>query len=69
MSIRSMRLGDTIVSTRGEAFEVEEKDYDRVKARRVTAPHRLRTFHAERLECVDHDDGLWQEMEATHAAD
>jgi hypothetical protein len=41
---------------------VEEKGYDEVKARSTESPKRLKTFEAADLECVDADDGLWQEM-------
>jgi hypothetical protein len=63
MSIRSMRTGDTIIGKDGQTYEVKEKGYDKVKARSTNPPKRLKTFKAEDLECVDLDDGLWQETE------
>lgn len=61
MSLRDMRIGDTIIDTDGRTYEVEEKGLDKVKARSTDPPKRLKTFRAERLFCVDFDDGLWQE--------
>lgn len=65
MSIRSMRTGDTIIGKDGRTYEVETKSLveGKVKARSTNPPKRLKTFKAEDLECVDLDDGLWQEME------
>jgi hypothetical protein len=63
MSIRSMRAGDTIIGADMQStYVVEEKDGDKVRARKTDPPKRLKTFKAEDLECVDLDDGLWQEM-------
>ena len=63
MSIRNMRIGDTIIGVDMlSTYTVEEKDYDEVKARSTESPKRLKTFKAAELECVDADDGLWQEM-------
>lgn len=65
MSIRSMRTGDTIIGKDMlSTYTVEEKDFDTVKARSTEKPKRIKTFKAEDLECVDLDDGLWQEMES-----
>lgn len=65
MSIRGMRIGDTIYPVDSDGvFTVVEYDYDKVKARgpdrRGKMTHRI--FDSDRLECVDQDDGLWQEM-------
>lgn len=58
-----MRIGDTIIGADMQStYTVEEKDFDTVRARGNEKPKRLKTFKAEDLECVDHDDGLWQEM-------
>lgn len=63
MSIHCMRVGDTIIGVDMQStYIVEEKDHDTVKARRTEKPKRLKTFMAADLECVDSDDGLWQEM-------
>lgn len=67
MSIRDMRAGDTIIPASGMvAYEAEDVDRfaGRVKARRIDGKGRPKTFRAERLFCVDFDDGLWQETEA-----
>ena len=62
MSIRCMRVGDTIIGADMlSTYTVEEKDHDSVKARRTEKPKRLKTFNADDLFCVDQDDGLWQE--------
>ena len=61
MSIRDMRIGDTIIGTDGRVYTVEKKDHDRVKARAQEPPKRLKAFRDEGLFCVDFDDGLWQQ--------
>lgn len=64
MSIRGMRVGDTIIGVDMQStYTVEEKDDVTVKARSDDPPRRLKKFKAEDLMCVDADDGLWQEME------
>lgn len=64
MSIRGMRIGDTIIGVDMQStYTVEEKGSDEVKARRTESPKRLKTFKAADLECVDDADGLWQEMQ------
>lgn len=61
MGIRCMKIGDQIIGVDMQStYTVEEKDHDTVKARRTEG---LKTFKAEDLECVDADDGLWQEMQ------
>lgn len=63
MDIRGMRIGDTIIGVDMQStYTVEEKGHDTVKARSTEKPKRLKTFKAADLECVDADDGLWQEM-------
>lgn len=70
MSIRCMRVGDTIIGADMlSTYTVEEKDHDSVKARRAEKPKRLKTFNAEDLFCVDLDDGLWQETVPTEETD
>ena len=62
MSIQSMRIGDIIISTGGKGYHVAEIHWDHVMARSDDVRKRkLRRFEADRLFCVDHDDGLWQE--------
>lgn len=59
-----MRLGDKIIGKdMRSTYTVEEKGIDSVKARSDEPPRRLKTFRADELECVDQDDGLWQQME------
>ncbi len=63
MSIRNMRVGDTIIGVDMQSiYTVEEKDDVTVKARSDDPLKHLKTFKAEDLMCVDADDGLWQEM-------
>lgn len=64
MSLRYMRVGDTIIGADMlHTYTVEKKDElkGHVKARATEPPRRLKTFKDEDLFCVDHDDGLWQE--------
>jgi hypothetical protein len=64
MSIRDMRVGDTIIGKDGHYFTVESKGHDRVKARRHSQTDATtKTFHEDELFCVDFDDGLWQQLE------
>ena len=58
MSIRDMRIGDTIIGKDARTFIVEKKEFDKVKARSTTPPRHLKTFKDENLFCVDFDDGL-----------
>lgn len=63
MSIRNMREGDTIIPAEGHwYYEVEEHEGETVTAISTDGRSTRRTFQANRLECVDQDDGLWQEM-------
>ena len=56
-----MRVNDIIISADGRGYDVEKIDIDQVKAR-AQGPHgRLKTFDAERLFCIDHNQGLYQE--------
>jgi hypothetical protein len=64
MSIRDMRIGDTIIGNNGKQYRVEVKSYDRVKAREIDLPRRLKTFTDEDdIFCVDFDDGIWQQTQ------
>lgn len=63
MSLRDMRIGDTIIGADGNCYTVETKSFDKVKARLVNPPRRLKTFREGDVFCVDFDDGLWQELE------
>lgn len=56
------RVGDTIISTRGYEFKVVSHDSEQVRAKNVRSKKNV-TFKKRDLECIDHDDGLWQEME------
>ena len=62
MYIDGMRLGDTIISVEGRGYIVTERHRDHVMARPDDIRQRKeRRFDGDRLFCVDHDDGLWQE--------
>lgn len=61
MSIRDMRIGDTIISAEGDFYEVIEKDFDSAKAKLTSGRGKKRTFKSDKLFCVDFDDGIWQE--------
>ncbi len=63
MSLEGIRIGDTIIGADGSYYEVEVKSFDKVKARSVNPPRRLKTFRGGDVFCVDADDGLWQELE------
>lgn len=56
-----IRNGDTIIpKSMDDEFTVFYHDHDTVKARNGRG--KVRHFQKDDLECVDHDDGLWQEM-------
>jgi hypothetical protein len=63
MSLQYMRIGDTIIGADARTYKVEVKSFDKVKAREVDPPRRLKTFREGDVFCVDFDDGLWQELE------
>ena len=66
MSIRDIRIGDTIISADGSFYQVEVKSFDKLKAREKDPPRRQRTFTAaDDIFCVDFDDGIWQEVEGS----
>ena len=52
------RLGDTVLSTEMQPFEVTTVGVGIVKGRNGS---RRRTFKIADLECIDYDEGLWQE--------
>lgn len=60
--LRNMRIGDTILSTRGTEFLVEEIEEAQAVARHYDNG-RSRTFEARKLELIDSVSGLWQEMQ------
>ncbi len=59
--IDSMRKGDIIIGIDARSYQVEEVDFDEAVAHDLDRPLRTKRFKADRLFCVDHDDGLWQE--------
>jgi len=61
MGIRNMRTGDTIYAAWGEQYEVIEIEHESVKAKEIGTKH-YKVFDSDKLECVDQDDGIWQEM-------
>jgi hypothetical protein len=64
MGIRGMREGDSIFAKDASAvYIVDEILYDRCKVHDRDRPSRKKTIKAGDLECVDSDDGVWQEME------
>lgn len=65
MSIRGMRVGDSIFAKDASAiWIVDEVDYNSVEVHDRDRPSRTKTISGENLECVDSDDGIWQEMES-----
>lgn len=56
-----IRKGDTIIpKSMDDEFRVIQHDHETVSA--VNGRGIVRDFHRDSLECVDPDDGLWQEM-------
>ncbi len=64
MSIKNMRSGDTIFAKDASAiWIVDEVEFDSCTAYDSERAHKTKVFKADSLECVDADDGVWQEME------
>lgn len=61
MSYNRPRIGDTIISKNGVVHIVEEDYGDYAVARNTEKPKRTRQFTYLSLECIDYDDGLYQE--------
>lgn len=64
-TLDKMRIGDTILSIHGHPYEVVRIDADSVRGTLLPGPGlragQAKTFKADRLFCVDHHQGLWQE--------
>lgn len=58
-----MRIGDTIIGKTGRVYEVTDIGFEKIKAKSAQKPRRIKTFLWADLECIDRDDGLWQEYE------
>lgn len=63
-----MRTGDTICGADGRMWYVDEVGWDscvgaELDSNRPKAKRRKKTFSADKLECVDQDDGIWQEIQ------
>ena len=59
--MNTIRKGDTIFGAHGGIYYVTKSDHDRCKARPIKEKS-LKTFRIDSLECIDQDDGIWQEM-------
>jgi hypothetical protein len=65
MSIRGMRVGDSIFAKDASAvWIVEEVGFDKVEVYDRDRPSVKKTISSDDLECVDAEDGIWQEMES-----
>lgn len=57
-----IRKGDTIIAVNGRPYNVEHHAYNTISAVPREKPRNPRRFDPANLECMDWDDGVWQEM-------
>lgn len=64
MGIRGMRISDSIFAKDASAvWVVDSIGFDECEVHDRDRPNITKTIKANDLECVDSDDGIWQEME------
>jgi hypothetical protein len=62
--VMSIPIGDMVIDKRmsGDYEVTEHIGHGKVRAERFDG--KVKTFNVNDLECIDADDGLWQEMES-----
>ncbi|HEY0545293.1 MAG TPA: hypothetical protein VGC91_07965 [Pyrinomonadaceae bacterium] len=63
MSVRDIRIGDTIIGNDGRVYRAEDRDDDGIIAEDQYSGYQKTFTDADDIFCVDRDDGIWQEVE------